>query len=119
RPRSPDGAISRARRFRVRINACSADRRSAVRRRFRHRQDDVRRGDRRRPRPDLYTVDLATAVDKYVGETEKNLERIFTEVAGVNGVLLFDEAAVLDNPCYVVRGRPVTGAGRCRSATDR
>jgi SpoVK/Ycf46/Vps4 family AAA+-type ATPase len=31
-------------------------------------------------------------VDKYVGETEKNLERIFTEAAGVNGVLLFDEA---------------------------
>ncbi|MFD4370525.1 ATP-binding protein [Streptomyces sp. NPDC058486] len=41
---------------------------------------------------DLYTVDLATVIDKYVGETEKNMERIFTEAAGVNGVLLFDEA---------------------------
>ncbi len=41
---------------------------------------------------DLYVVDLATVVDKYVGETEKNLERIFTAAAGVNGVLLFDEA---------------------------
>ncbi|MFJ5708020.1 ATP-binding protein [Streptomyces sp. NPDC093105] len=41
---------------------------------------------------DLYTVDLATVIDKYVGETEKNLERIFTEAEGVNGVLLFDEA---------------------------
>ena len=41
---------------------------------------------------DLYTVNLATVVDKYVGETEKNLERIFTEATGVNGVLLFDEA---------------------------
>jgi len=41
---------------------------------------------------DLYMVDLATVVDKYIGETEKNLERIFTEAAGVNGVLLFDEA---------------------------
>jgi hypothetical protein len=41
---------------------------------------------------DLYSVNLATVVDKYVGETEKNLERIFTEAAGVNGVLLFDEA---------------------------
>lgn len=41
---------------------------------------------------DLYAVDLATVVDKYVGETEKNLERIFSEAAGVNGVLLFDEA---------------------------
>jgi hypothetical protein len=41
---------------------------------------------------DLYVVDLATVVDKYVGETEKNLERIFAAAAGVNGVLLFDEA---------------------------
>jgi hypothetical protein len=40
----------------------------------------------------VYTVNLATVVDKYVGETEKNLERIFTEAVGVNGVLLFDEA---------------------------
>ena len=31
---------------------------------------------------DLYTVNLATVVDKYVGETEKNLERIFTEAGG-------------------------------------
>jgi len=41
---------------------------------------------------DLYVVDLATVVDKYVGETEKNLERIFAEASGVNAVLLFDEA---------------------------
>ncbi|MFI1812306.1 AAA family ATPase [Streptomyces sp. NPDC020422] len=41
---------------------------------------------------DLYVVDLSTVVDKYVGETEKNLERIFTEAAAVNAVLLFDEA---------------------------
>jgi len=41
---------------------------------------------------DLYVVDLATVVDKYVGETEKNLERIFAAAAGVNAVLLFDEA---------------------------
>jgi hypothetical protein len=41
---------------------------------------------------DLYAINLATIVDKYVGETEKNLERVFTEAAGVNGVLLFDEA---------------------------
>ncbi|WP_243788781.1 ATP-binding protein [Saccharopolyspora gloriosae] len=41
---------------------------------------------------DLYVVDLSTVVDKYIGETEKNLERIFTEAVEVNGVLLFDEA---------------------------
>ena len=41
---------------------------------------------------DLYVVDLSSVVDKYIGETEKNLERIFTEAAGIHGVLLFDEA---------------------------
>ncbi|HEU5483459.1 MAG TPA: ATP-binding protein, partial [Microlunatus sp.] len=41
---------------------------------------------------DLYTVNLATVVDKYIGETEKNLERIFSEATGVNAVLFFDEA---------------------------
>ncbi|WP_026425721.1 ATP-binding protein [Actinokineospora inagensis] len=41
---------------------------------------------------DLYVVNLATVVDKYLGETEKNLERIFTEAERVQGVLLFDEA---------------------------
>jgi SpoVK/Ycf46/Vps4 family AAA+-type ATPase len=41
---------------------------------------------------ELYVVDLATVVDKYIGETEKNLERIFAGAAGVNAVLLFDEA---------------------------
>ena len=41
---------------------------------------------------DLYTVNLATVVDKYIGETEKNLERIFAEAGGVNAVLFFDEA---------------------------
>src|SRR4051794_24651886 len=41
---------------------------------------------------DLYAVDLAGVVDKYVGETEKNLERIFREAGEVNGGLLFDAA---------------------------
>ena len=44
---------------------------------------------------DLYVVNLATVVDKYIGETEKNLDRIFAESDGVNGVLLFDEADAL------------------------
>jgi len=44
---------------------------------------------------DLYVVDLASVVDKYVGETEKNLDRIFVEAESVNGVLLFDEADAL------------------------
>ena len=41
---------------------------------------------------DLYVIDLSTVVDKYIGETEKNLDRIFAEADRVNGVLLFDEA---------------------------
>jgi len=41
---------------------------------------------------DLYTIDLATVVDKYIGETEKNLDRIFVEADNVNAVLFFDEA---------------------------
>jgi Winged helix domain, variant/ATPase family associated with various cellular activities (AAA) len=44
---------------------------------------------------DLYVVNLATVVDKYVGETEKNLDRIFSDADSVNGVLLFDEADAL------------------------
>jgi len=44
---------------------------------------------------DLYVIDLSTVVDKYIGETEKNLDRIFEEADRVNGVLLFDEADAL------------------------
>lgn len=41
---------------------------------------------------DLYIVDLATIVDKYIGETEKNLERVIREAESLNVVLFFDEA---------------------------
>ncbi|MEV6574443.1 ATP-binding protein [Streptomyces sp. NPDC051577] len=41
---------------------------------------------------DLYVVQLSSIVNKYVGETEKNLERIFTEADRTDAVLLFDEA---------------------------
>ncbi|MGP4002763.1 ATP-binding protein [Streptomyces sp. 8N706] len=41
---------------------------------------------------DLYVVRLSSVVDKYVGETEKNLERIFSEADRTDAVLLFDEA---------------------------
>ena len=40
----------------------------------------------------LYVIDLSTVIDKYIGETEKNLDRIFLEADRLNGVLLFDEA---------------------------
>jgi ATPase family associated with various cellular activities (AAA) len=41
---------------------------------------------------DLYVIELSALVDKYVGETEKNLERLFTEADRINAVFLFDEA---------------------------
>ena len=44
---------------------------------------------------DLYKIDLSTVVSKYIGETEKNLSRIFTEATTSNAVLFFDEADAL------------------------
>ncbi|MBM3941669.1 MAG: AAA family ATPase [SAR202 cluster bacterium] len=44
---------------------------------------------------DLYRIDLSGVVSKYIGETEKNLERIFTEAQDSNAILLFDEADAL------------------------
>ena len=41
---------------------------------------------------EIYRVDLSTIISKYIGETEKNLERIFTEAQNSNVVLFFDEA---------------------------
>ena len=41
---------------------------------------------------DLFQVDLSGVVDKYIGETEKNLERVFTQAESLNAVLFFDEA---------------------------
>jgi SpoVK/Ycf46/Vps4 family AAA+-type ATPase len=44
---------------------------------------------------DLYKIDLATVVSKYIGETEKNLARIFAEAETSNAILFFDEADAL------------------------
>jgi SpoVK/Ycf46/Vps4 family AAA+-type ATPase len=44
---------------------------------------------------DLYQIDLAGVVSKYIGETEKNLRRIFDAAEGSGAVLLFDEADAL------------------------
>lgn len=41
---------------------------------------------------DLYRIDLSTVVSKFVGETEKNLERLFDEASQSNAMLFFDEA---------------------------
>jgi hypothetical protein len=44
---------------------------------------------------DLYRVELAGVVSKYIGETEKNLDRIFNAARQSNCVLLLDEADAL------------------------
>src|SRR5262249_44480648 len=44
---------------------------------------------------DLYKVDLSGVVSKYIGETEKNLGRIFDEAETSNAILFFDEADAL------------------------
>ncbi len=41
---------------------------------------------------ELYKVDLSQVVDKYVGETEKRLEEVFTKAQKSNMILFFDEA---------------------------
>ncbi len=44
---------------------------------------------------DLYRVDLSQVVNKYIGETEKNLKRIFDAAEDSGAILLFDEADAL------------------------
>ena len=44
---------------------------------------------------DLYAIDLAGVVSKWIGETEKNLDRIFRAAEDADAVLFFDEADAL------------------------
>jgi SpoVK/Ycf46/Vps4 family AAA+-type ATPase len=44
---------------------------------------------------DLYQIDLASTVSKFIGETEKNLKRIFDAAEDSGAILLFDEADAL------------------------
>lgn len=46
-------------------------------------------------RLDLFRIDLSAVVNKYVGETEKNLRRLFDAAEGGGAILLFDEADAL------------------------
>jgi hypothetical protein len=46
-------------------------------------------------RLDLYRIDLASVVSKYIGETEKNLRRVFDAAENSGAILLFDEADAL------------------------
>jgi hypothetical protein len=44
---------------------------------------------------DLYRIDLASMVSKYIGETEKNLREVFDAAEETGAILLFDEADAL------------------------
>jgi SpoVK/Ycf46/Vps4 family AAA+-type ATPase len=44
---------------------------------------------------DVYKIDISMVVSKYIGETEKNLSRIFAEAESSNAILFFDEADAL------------------------
>jgi hypothetical protein len=44
---------------------------------------------------DVLRVDLAAVVDKYIGQTQKNLEKIFHQAESLNVLLFFDEAEAL------------------------
>jgi hypothetical protein len=44
---------------------------------------------------DLYRIDLSSVVSKYIGETEKNLSKIFDEAERGSAMLFFDEADAL------------------------
>ena len=44
---------------------------------------------------DLFKIDLSQVVSKYIGETEKNLDRIFTAAEDSSAILFFDEADAL------------------------
>jgi hypothetical protein len=46
-------------------------------------------------RLDLYRIDLSAVVSKYIGETEKNLRRVFDAAEQGGSILLFDEADAL------------------------
>jgi ATP-dependent 26S proteasome regulatory subunit len=46
-------------------------------------------------RLDLYRIDLSQVVSKYIGETEKNLRRVFDAAESGGSILLFDEADAL------------------------
>lgn len=44
---------------------------------------------------DLYRIDLSAVVSKYIGETEKNLRKVFDAAEDCGAILLFDEADAL------------------------
>ena len=68
----------------------------ALRRHLGDRQDDGRRGRSRASCSlALFRIDLSGIVSKWIGETEKNLDRVFEAAWDSNAILFFDEADAL------------------------
>ena len=53
----------------------------------------------------LYRIDLSQVVSKYIGETEKNLLRVFKKVEAADAILFFDEADALFGKWASATGR--------------
>ena len=47
------------------------------------------------PDKEVYRIDLSSVVSKYIGETEKNLDKVFNAVEHTDAILFFDEADAL------------------------
>ena len=63
---------------------------------------------------DVYRIDLSMIVSKYIGETEKNLAKVFDLAENRNWILFFDEADALrpvDAPALCGIGTGGCGAG--------
>jgi len=57
--------------------------------------DNTRRWLATQLKKDIYRIDLSALVSKYIGETEKNLNRVFNSAETNNAILFFDEADAL------------------------
>jgi len=61
---------------------------------------------------DLFQIDLGRLVSKYIGETEKNLDALFSAAQASDAVLLFDEADSLFGPGDVPEPKNGDDSGR-------
>ena len=53
---------------------------------------------------EMYRIDLSQVIDKYIGETEKNIKQIFDQAKKSNSILFFDEADAIFNKRLEVNG---------------
>lgn len=53
---------------------------------------------------EMYRIDLSQVIDKYIGETEKNIKQIFDQAKKSNSILFFDEADAIFNKRLEVSG---------------